>query len=123
MDRQRNFLDGARTYRPGEPIEVELKPGEKIEFSGPDLTPTDEMRLSTQLSVICDLMEDGEWRTFDDILREIQRLGLGGTHSSVSAQLRNLRKKPLCRTIERMHLGNGHNAYRLLPKGAADGPK
>lgn len=57
-------------------------------FNGPDYVPFfDDKRLRTQVSVIFDLMKDGEWRTLQEIEK---KTGYG--QSSVSAQLRHLRK-------------------------------
>ncbi len=59
-----------------------------LQFSGSDYEPRyDQVRLTGQLKRIWDLMLDGHWRT----LSEIEAL-TGTPHSSVSAQLRNLRK-------------------------------
>lgn len=59
----------------------------RSDFYGPDLTPADQVALGDQIQAIYDLMQDGQWRT----VQEIAQL----THfaeNSISAQLRNLRK-------------------------------
>lgn len=57
-------------------------------FNGPDLTTQDHKRLSTQNQVIFKYMKDGTWRTLYQISR-----ALDYPESSVSAQLRHLRKE------------------------------
>ncbi|MFA5392054.1 MAG: hypothetical protein WC331_11615 [Candidatus Omnitrophota bacterium] len=57
-------------------------------FTGSNYDPAlDETRLKTQLGKIYSLMIDGRWRT----LREIEH-ATGYMTSSISAQLRNLKK-------------------------------
>lgn len=69
-------------------------------------------RIPNQLLAVKRLMEDGQWRT----LREIAR----ATHypeSSVSARLRDLRKPPYNRKVERvMSNREGIWKYRLVPE-------
>ena len=61
---------------------------EPLRFNGPEYQPErDNPRLGAQLERIFNLMRDGEWRT----LREIAAV-TGDPESSVSAQLRHLRK-------------------------------
>lgn len=58
-------------------------------FNGPDYTPAlDRKRLTRQQDIIKELMLDGPWRT----LEEIRHL-TGYPESSISAQLRHLRKE------------------------------
>lgn len=60
-----------------------------MQFTGSDYSPKDDAkRLLKQHEVIRDLMLDGEWRT----LTEIKDL-TGYPESSISAQLRHLRKE------------------------------
>ncbi len=47
----------------------------------------DHARLCGQIKRVFDCMQDGEWRTLDDIAN-----ATGDPHASISAQLRNLRK-------------------------------
>ena len=61
---------------------------DKIRFDGSDIIPEmDNKRLTGQILRIYDLMKDGKFRTLSEIAF------LTGDHeSSISAQLRNLRK-------------------------------
>jgi hypothetical protein len=61
---------------------------EALDFDGSDYDPKyDQQRLTGQLKVLWDLMIDGKWRT----QREIGDV-TGYQGSSITAQLRNLRK-------------------------------
>jgi hypothetical protein len=57
-------------------------------FDGPvyDLA-VDQARLTKQLGRVFDLMQDGQWRTLNEIAA-----ATGDPHASISAQLRHLRK-------------------------------
>jgi len=58
-------------------------------FQGSDIEPeNDNVRLTGQILDIYNFMKDGKWRT----LKEIEEI-TGHLTSSISAQLRNLRKK------------------------------
>ena len=58
-------------------------------FNGPDYTPVlDRKRLTKQHEVIRELMIDGVWRSLSEIA-----ITTGYPESSISAQLRHLRKK------------------------------
>lgn len=60
-----------------------------IRFNGSDYDPKyDDERLTTQLSRVYSCMKKGDWKT----LSEIQRI-TGDPQSSISAQLRHLRKE------------------------------
>jgi hypothetical protein len=84
-------------------------------FSGPDYDPAlDQKRLEKQMGRIYELMKDGKWRT----LKEIAEV----THdpeSSVSAQLRHLRKPRFGGYIlnkrRRGTKSKGLFEYQLLP--------
>ena len=56
-------------------------------FDGPDVEPADAERLHTLLGRVLEVMRDGRWRT----LAEIKAVA-GGSETSVSARLRDLRK-------------------------------
>lgn len=56
-------------------------------FNGPDLTKKDNERLSTQYDAIFKYMKDSRFRTLQQISNK-----LGYPESSVSAQLRHMRK-------------------------------
>lgn len=85
-----------------------------LPFSGPAYDPAkDQTRLSNQHLQIRETMLDGEWRT----LKEISAL-LGYPESSVSAQLRHLRKPRFgSYVVERRARGDrskGLFEYRVL---------
>jgi hypothetical protein len=80
-------------------------------FNGPDLTTADHARLAGQMARVFELMQDGGWRT----LREIAD-ATGDPESSISAQLRHLRKPRFgSHKVERKHEGGGLHHYRLIP--------
>src|SRR5690348_12949689 len=83
-------------------------------FNGPDLTAADHQRLAGQMARVFDLMADGNWRT----LREIAE-ATGDPESSISAQLRHLRKSRFGgHTVERKHEGGGLYRYQLIVRVA-----
>ena len=90
-----------------------------LNFDGPCYEPVhDQARLTGQILRVWDLMRDGKWRT----LREIEN-ATGDPQSSISAQLRHLRKDRFgAHTVDRRARGeraSGLWEYRLIPKGAA----
>ena len=80
-------------------------------FDGADyIDARDRGRLGGQILRIYELMSDGSWRTLQQISDTT-----GDPHSSVSAQLRNLRKKRFGgHVVERDYLGGGLYQYRLV---------
>lgn len=87
----------------------------KVGFAGSDyVEEIDSARLSGQIAAIYELMKDGVWRTLEEIERAFDsRYG----QASISAQLRNLRKKPLSMTVlkrRRGEPGHGLFEYQLL---------
>jgi hypothetical protein len=69
----------------------------------------DYLRLDCQLGKVFNLMKDGEWRTLGQIADHV-----GGSEASVSARLRDLRKKKYgSHVIQREHIANGLYKYRL----------
>ena len=83
-------------------------------FSGSDYDEKlDKRRLTGQILDIFTLMKDKKWRS----LREISNL-TGHGESSISAQLRNLRKATFgSHTVDRRRTGNpthGKFEYRLI---------
>lgn len=79
-------------------------------FDGSDYVhERDSIRLSTQLEKIKSYISDGEWYSLDNI-----SAATNSPHSSVSAQLRNMRKPRFggC-IIEKQYMGNGLYHYRL----------
>jgi hypothetical protein len=84
------------------------------QFDGSHYDPKhDQIRLAGQIRRIFDLMRDQQWRT----LREIAT-ATGDPESSVSAQLRNLRKTKFgMHTVETMPTGDrsrGLFKYKLI---------
>lgn len=87
---------------------------ENVTFDGSDIdSQKDNARLTGQIKVIFDLMKDGKFRT----LREIEDL-TNFPQSSISAQLRNLRKERFgsfdVEKISRGDRENGLFEYRIL---------
>lgn len=83
----------------------------KPQFSGPDVTPADAERLTSQLERVKRLMLDGQWRT----LRHIAGC-VGGSEAAISARLRDLRKPHFGGyEVERTRLSRGLWSYRVLP--------
>ncbi len=83
-------------------------------FSGSDyIKSIDEPRLKKQYIVIRDLMQDGKWRTLQEIESKT-----GYPQASISAQLRNLRKKSFGgHNVEKKRRGNtssGLFEYKLI---------
>lgn len=79
-------------------------------FNGPDYQPErDDDRLTGQLYSIFNLMKDGKWRTLTEISKRT-----GAPQSSVSAQLRHLRKDRFGgHTVNKQYLGDGLYSYQL----------
>jgi hypothetical protein len=79
-------------------------------FDGDDyVDERDRTRLRGQILRIFTLMSDHAWRTLQEITDTT-----GDPHSSVSAQLRNLRKARFGHhTVDREHLGHGLYRYRV----------
>lgn len=81
-------------------------------FDGSDyIRARDDIRLKGQLLRVWECMCDSQWRT----LAQIANL-TGDPESSVSAQLRHLRKERFgSHTIEKQYRENGLYVYRLIP--------
>ena len=72
-------------------------------------TERDGERLRSQLQRVRDLMIDGQWRTLQQIARQV-----GGSEAGVSARLRDLRKpRNGGYTVERKYIADGLYEYRL----------
>ena len=86
-------------------------------FSGADYrAPRDQARLSTQLERVKDAMIDGQWRSLEQIADLAQ-----APQTSVSAQLRNLRKPEFGSwLVDRRHIDRGLYEYRLRAQSQAD---
>ena len=74
-----------------------------IKFDGSDYEHEhDFVRLSGQIQRVYDAIKDGDWYTLDEINKIT-----GDPHASISAQLRNLRKKRFgSYSIEKRYKGN-----------------
>lgn len=81
-----------------------------MRFDGPEYVPArDQARLAGQILRVFNLMRDGRFRT----LREIAQ-ATGDPESSISAQLRHLRKPRFgAHTVNRRHVDNGLFEYQL----------
>lgn len=82
-------------------------------FDGDDYDDRrDRARLVGQIKRVFDYAKDGEWRTVQHIAE-----ATGDPETSVSAQLRNLRKARFGgHNVEKRHEGNGLYFYRINPK-------
>lgn len=82
-----------------------------MRFNGSDYDhKRDSERLTNQYQRVFFLMQDGQWRT----LRHIAD-STGDPESSVSAQLRHMRKERFGNhTVEKKHEGEGLYLYRVL---------
>jgi hypothetical protein len=96
---------------------------EKI-FAGAGYDPrSDGKRLSLQIERIRRLCADGDWRTLREIRVALETKYSPATfpESSISSQLRNLRKSPLSYRLDKRRragvrgAGSGIWLYRLLP--------
>lgn len=81
-------------------------------FDGHTYDPgKDHKRLTTQLGKVRAAMLDGAWHTLDELVARC-----GGTTASVSARLRDLRKKKHGgHTVERRRVKEGLWQYRVGP--------
>jgi len=79
-------------------------------FSGAGVeTVDDNIRLGKQIDKVLSFIKNGEWFSLSQISEAIN-----APHASVSAQLRNLRKREHgSYIIERKNEGSGYHLYRL----------
>jgi len=89
---------------------------ENPRFDGSDyVRARDDVRLKGQLLRVWELMSDGKWRTLGEIARST-----GDPESSISAQLRHLRKERFgAHTIEKEYKDFGLFVYRLIKNDRA----
>jgi len=82
----------------------------ELHFDGADYHhDRDSARLTGQILRIYDLIKDAAWRTLPELSD-----ATGDPPASISAQLRNLRKKRFgSHTVERRYEGEGLYSYRL----------
>jgi len=90
------------------------EPPPRRAFDGNTYKPErDYGRLKGQLLRVFNLMQDGRWRTLNQIAEWVE-----GSPAAVSARLRDFRKaKYGARVVERRHVGNGLYQYRLNMEG------
>ena len=83
----------------------------KNQFKGSDyIEERDHNRLSGQKTKIFNLMEDGVFRTLDQISSQIKE-----PPASISAQLRHLRKPSFgSHTVNKKYIGDGLFSYQLI---------
>jgi len=79
-------------------------------FDGDDYDDLrDRARLRGQIRRVFDCVKDGQWRTVQEVA-----IATGDPETSVSAQLRNLRKARFgAHNIEKRHVSDGLYVYRL----------
>tara|TARA_R110002020_G_scaffold141195_5_gene312843 strand:- start:120 stop:398 length:279 start_codon:yes stop_codon:yes gene_type:complete len=82
-----------------------------MKFNGNDYDhKRDSERLTNQYQRVFFLMQDGDWRSLRNIADST-----GDPESSVSAQLRHMRKERFGNhTVEKKHEGEGLYLYRVL---------
>lgn len=87
------------------------------DFDGDDyVSKRDKPRLTLQIHQVRMYMENAGWLSVQDIAAE-----LNFPEPSVSAQIRNLRKKRFgSRIVERRYEGNGLYEFRLTPEDNAN---
>jgi hypothetical protein len=85
-----------------------------MKFNGSDYVhKRDAPRLTKQYERVLDLMQDGRWRTLSMIARET-----GDPESSISAQLRHMRKERNGgHTVNKSRMQGGLYYYRLKIQG------
>lgn len=83
---------------------------QQVAFQGETYEPVlDHDRLKDLKARVLNLMQDGEWRTF----QQIQAI-TGGGEASISARLRDFRKFPMFLNVERRRVGDsGLFEYRI----------
>ena len=83
-----------------------------MHFDGTTYDPQEDLdRLTGQAHSVFALIWDGEWWTLGQISQ-----ALGYPESSISARLRDLRKKRFgSHTVDRKRLDRGLWAYRVIP--------
>lgn len=80
------------------------------------LEPRDGIRITAQREAIYALMRDQQWRTLSEIEAYFDHQGLHISQPSISARLRDFRKRPFgSYRVEREYRGRGLFAYRVLP--------
>lgn len=83
----------------------------------------DGQRLRTQHEIVLEIMSDGQWRTFDQIVKQIyDRYEVMASPNGVSARLRDLRKPKFGEhTVDKRRV-EGHQGlfeYRVVVRGVS----
>src|SRR5262245_10856013 len=83
-------------------------------FGGASYEPSrDYERMNGQLRRVYEVMKDGHWHSLESLAREA-----GGTVASVSARVRDFRKRKYgSRLVERKHIKEGLFLYRMVKGG------
>lgn len=88
-------------------------------FSGSDYKPArDKKRLERGMARVLAVLQDGRWWTVEQIQEEIlERWGVRDKVTSISSNIRNLRKLPNgdYNIPDAEHSGSGFYKYHLLP--------
>jgi hypothetical protein len=100
----------ASAVKPREHPLLDWKPPPDSRFDGSDYQhERDSPRLTEQIGRVWDAMQDGKWRTLEQIA-EIT----GDPTPSISAQLRHLRRKKFgSHTVLKKYAGNGLYLYQV----------
>ena len=93
-----------------------MRPIPDAEYDGSDYDDSrDRERLAGQTLRVFNAMQAGGWLTLEQLAR-----ATGDPPTSVSAQLRHLRKEKFGgHTVEKTHLGKGLYQYRLIVREPA----
>lgn len=90
-----------------------------VEFKGSDYNEArDKARLERGMGRVLAVIRDGQWWTVEQIQEEIlERYGIRDKVTSISSNIRNLRKMPNgdYNIPDAEHIGNGFYKYHLLP--------
>ena len=86
------------------------------DFDGDDIVQErDKPRLTRRLSLIYNYMKDGCWCDVREVAGYLAANGMWSSETSVSANIRNLRKDKFGGyTVERVHIAGGYYRYRLV---------
>lgn len=105
------------TVRHDEYVSTRHEPFQGAEFDGETYEPAlDRDRLVTQLEAVRQIMADGRWYAIAVLARGCKSLtGKHATEASVSARIRDLRKRKFGgHAIERRRTDGGLFEYRLI---------
>ena len=102
----------------GNPLQSSLlNPHETPQFFGETFSPAqDGPRLTSQQNQVEAVMADGFWRTLPNICSELRRRQPGSKHgeASISARLRDMRRRGWKVERERTRPGSGLFQYRAV---------